>query len=570
MASSRHVLLVVGCFVGRCVCWRDTHDIMDTDKDDFHGGPSIAHVTRLNRYDHTGLEAMIEAESIWRRRFQEPEASRAQPVSPRFVQLSAQQTKWLQGHHREKASEQDTESELQKKESVLESSEAGTKRKHTRPGSSEIRKHNLALRRQAGAGFVATGLSSLGSQYVGPIGVGTVKVDCDDDDDDQGEGATSLLYISRAANQRSPESRCHAEEQAEVWVVFDTGSTNLWVASDLCTSGACVLEHRERFDHTLSQTFAWPQDQVSLQVEFGTGTVVGPQGVDALHLGAFTIENQTFGLIEELKGDVFAQVPFEGILGLGFPDMSANGVQPVFDNLIEKGKLPNNTFAFYFSPSNTAANAVFWGGVDDTFYHGPVEYFNVVDPFYWSLELVSMHIGDQELDISRGTGIMPKAIVDTGTTYFTAESGVFETILDMLPTLHCNDLSTESHAPVTFKLRRVDGTERDFVFNFTEFMAEDQYGICSPTFMKINLPSEHGPGIILGAVFLRQFFSVFDRGATGSKDPPRVGFALSAEGEAVESHLWELTKDQVAFNAVRASSLLAANATEQVDDTATA
>ena len=40
----------------------------------------------------------------------------------------------------------------------------------------------------------------------------------------------------------------------------------------------------------------------------------------------YVVKNQTFALIEEEVGQVFEEIPFEGILGLAFPSMSAHGV----------------------------------------------------------------------------------------------------------------------------------------------------------------------------------------------------------------------------------------------------
>merc|ERR550537_957655 len=85
-------------------------------------------------------------------------------------------------------------------------------------------------------------LSSLQSQYVGQMGVGT-KV--------------------KPNGKKSDESK--------VWVVFDTGSTNIWVASDLCESGACTMKGRQRYNHTRSVTFGYPANPAQLTVEFGTG-----------------------------------------------------------------------------------------------------------------------------------------------------------------------------------------------------------------------------------------------------------------------------------------------------------
>merc|ERR1719502_1591217 len=250
-----------------------------------------------------------------------------------------------------------------------------------------MRKHSSPLN----SGMAVTGLTSLSSQYVGPIGVGTIvsPETCDLHNGD------NLEFLETTAEERR-RAKCHLENESQVWVVFDTGSTNIWVASDLCIHGACVKKGRHRYNHTRSQTYDWPQNGLELTVQFGTGCIKGPQAQDDFHIGPFTVFNQTFGMIQTQNGTVFTEVPFEGILGLAFSSMSANGVQPFFDTIIKQKALVHNEFAFYFSVDSVTANAVFWGGVDPSFYEGQIQFFPVIDPYYWTVELLSFKIGDRE------------------------------------------------------------------------------------------------------------------------------------------------------------------------------
>jgi pepsin A len=356
---------------------------------------------------------------------------------------------------------------------------------------------------------------------------------------------------------------CHAEDQSQIWVVFDTGSTNIWVASDLCKTGACAKKGRRRYDHTLSDTYQVPESQLQLNIQFGTGKISGPQAIEDIHVGPYTVYNQTIGMIQEQTGKVFDEVPFEGILGLAFPAMSANGVTPFFDNVVNQHVLKRNEFGFYFSLDSPAANAAFWGGVDPAFYKGKIEYFNVTDPYYWSLNLHSFKIGD---DIILGEGAPKKpslleekrsgegkrslsAIVDTGTTFFTAEDGTYEEVMRRIPAKLCSAITETSHPPLTYRLEAASGEPRDFVLKNTQYMTTStkqgkEKAMCSPSFMKINIPEKHGPAMVLGEVFLRHYFSVFDRseGTQGA-----VGFAPAAHGKEVDQHLKKLTARQPAF-----------------------
>merc|ERR1740123_1302287 len=408
----------------------------------------------------------------------------------------------------------------------------------------------------------ATRLSSVSSQYVGPIGVGTVArpLGCNVNQDQD------VKYMQwedvRAQTQHTGNltgEQCHIEDESQVWVVFDTGSTNIWVASDLCKEGPCLKAGRHRYNHTRSLTYTLPESPLNLSVQFGTGSVKGPQGVDDFHIGPFAVFNQTFALMEVQEGDVFEKVPFEGILGLAFKSMSANHAMPFFDNIVKQKALNRNEFAIYFSLDDVASNGIFWGGVDHAFFKGPIEYFPITDPYYWATDLHSFKIGEEEMigiaqssaeDEAQQT---VRALVDTGTTFFTAKDGLFQEVMARLSTVRCGSMTNESHPPITYTMKRTDGAMRDFVLKNHQYMTSAGTGAgatCSPSFMKLNIPKAHGPAMVLGECFLRQYYSVFDR-ADGEPENARVGFALSEHGAQAKDTLRKLAGKQTTFGSQR-------------------
>jgi hypothetical protein len=363
-------------------------------------------------------------------------------------------------------------------------------------------------------------------------------------------------------------------DQAKIRVVFDTGSTNIWIPGKDCQSAACQLPGRHLFDPTASSTFAYPDDRTQLSISFGTGHITGPMVVDDLHIGPFLVAKQNFGLMETVDGDVFSESPVEGLAGLGLDAMSANGVRPFFRNVIDQKALANNEFAFYFSKDNPTANALLWGGVDKKFYTGNLTYFPVVDPYYWALKLVNFKIGDHVVLDGTGadgastllqtkaerkalrrkrrrnssrTWFGPVAIVDTGTTFNTLEDDKYSMVNDLLPAGPCAELTSSSHPPITITLENAHGRAQDFV------MTNDQYMVggrgeanCRPAFMRINIPKAHGPGMILGEIFLRSFFGVFIRD-NGVDADARVAFAKSNHDLETLAHLQQLTAGQNGF-----------------------
>merc|ERR1719171_2954367 len=408
--------------------------------------------------------------------------------------------------------------------------------------------------------YHVTELSNLyNSQYVGPVGVGTVKMPSNCALPKDG----NVIFISGLDVQATREERasCHLEEESQIWVVFDTGSTNVWLSSDLCSTPPCTNQGRHRYSHMKSVTFLEPRVPIHLDITFGTGELKGPQGIDDIHVGPFTVKQQTFGMVEREIGNVFTEVPFEGIVGLAFPAMSANGVKPFFDNVVDQKVMAKNEFAFYFNSDDKAGNGIFWGGVDPNFYEGEIRMFPVSQPYYWSIDLHKFKIGEKELKVGTAadqfmqsplnplSGVAdtldlnrkPKLIVDSGTTYFTAESGLYQQIMSMLKSAPCDAVTDTTHPPLTYELKDMDDKIQSFVIPSEEYMVSDEEGrMCEPAFMKIDIPKKYGPGMLLGEVFMRNYFTVFDRG-DGDVNKARIGFARSKKGPQVSESLMKMT-----------------------------
>merc|ERR1719171_1069607 len=141
----------------------------------------------------------------------------------------------------------------------------------------------------------------------------------------------------------------------------------------------------------------------------------------------------------------------------------------------------------------------------------------------------------------------PKLIVDSGTTYFTAENGLYQRIMSMLKTAPCSSVTDKTHPPLTYQMKDADGQIQDFVIPAEEYMVSDEGGhLCEPAFMKIDIPKQHGPGMLLGEVFMRNYFTVFDRG-DGDVSKARIGFARAKKGPEVTDSLLKLTGGKHSF-----------------------
>ncbi|XP_009993406.1 PREDICTED: pepsin A-like [Chaetura pelagica] len=128
-------------------------------------------------------------------------------------------------------------------------------------------------------------------------------------------------------------------------VIFDTGSSNLWVPSVYCTSPACSTHHR--FNPVDSSTFLSTND--TLEIVYGSGSMTGVLGYDTTRVAGIRVYNQIFGLAETEPGSSFRYAPFDGILGLAFPSIASSGATPVFDNMMKQHLVPRDLFSVYLS-----------------------------------------------------------------------------------------------------------------------------------------------------------------------------------------------------------------------------
>uniref|UniRef100_A0A8C2RZP2 Peptidase A1 domain-containing protein n=1 Tax=Capra hircus TaxID=9925 RepID=A0A8C2RZP2_CAPHI len=101
----------------------------------------------------------------------------------------------------------------------------------------------------------------------------------------------------------------------EFRVIFDTGSADLWVPSISCVSEACS-EYKHPSSH--SSTFEKPGQPITIY--YGSGIIQGFLDSDTVRIGNFVSLKQSFGLSEVEYG--FDGAPFDGVLGLSGQEMT--------------------------------------------------------------------------------------------------------------------------------------------------------------------------------------------------------------------------------------------------------
>jgi len=95
-------------------------------------------------------------------------------------------------------------------------------------------------------------------------------------------------------------------------VVFDTGSSDVWIPGSKCKSCAS----HKKFDNLASKTFS--STEQSFQIQYGSGPVSGVSAFDTISLStALSLANVEIGLVESETYDI-SQFMMDGICGLGF------------------------------------------------------------------------------------------------------------------------------------------------------------------------------------------------------------------------------------------------------------
>ncbi|OEH78578.1 eukaryotic aspartyl [Cyclospora cayetanensis] len=323
------------------------------------------------------------------------------------------------------------------------------------------------------------------------------------------------------------------------WVrpIFDTGSTNLWVVGSKCTDDTC--KKVTQFDPTKSGTFEYTSPPVHLDITFGTGRIEGTTGVDNFQIGPFTVKRQTFGLVEgegghNMHGNIFKSIDFEGIVGMGFPEMSSTGATPIYDNIMNQAQLKRSEFAFYVA-KGSPVSALFFGGVDPRFYEPPIHMFPVEREHYWEVALDAIYVGDKKFCCEGGT--KNYVILDSGTSFNTLPGAEMKSFLEMIPSQDCggeDDRFLQQYPDITYVIGGVS-----FVLKPEDYLVRSKMNICKPAYMQIDVPSEFGHAYILGSVaFMRHFFTVYRR--SDGKTPSLVGIARAVHSPENKQYLQQV------------------------------
>jgi len=273
-----------------------------------------------------------------------------------------------------------------------------------------------------------------------------------------------------------------------------------------------------------------------LNIQYLSGKVQGDMIYDTVKTGDVSVQHQIVGVAKVVDIVLLDDVVWDGILGLAYPNPSLTnqGIIPFFDTVISQHVLSSkglaNQFAYYIDDTH---GSVTFGGVNCDLLKNSnfrmqttnnnkqacIEQFHFVpitEKTYWTVTLHDVRVqypNKPAMTIFCSGGC--KAIIDTGTYLLYGPEGDVRRMLntevdgcvahDLMPTFYFDFFSGHGQQVLTLALRPID-----YILKF-ENNGHDE--------CVMGISPDKDTIWTLGQVFLRSFYTLFDR------DGDRVGFA---------------------------------------------
>ncbi|KAI4298720.1 hypothetical protein L6164_032245 [Bauhinia variegata] len=195
-------------------------------------------------------------------------------------------------------------------------------------------------------------------------------------------------------------------------VIFDTGSSNLWVPSTKCYfSVSCYFHAKYKSSHSNS----YKKNGTAAAIQYGTGAISGFFSYDSVKVGDIVVKDQEFIEATREPGVTFLVAKFDGLLGLGFQEIAVGNAVPVWYNMINQDLIKEPVFSFWLNrnPEEEEGGEIVFGGLDPAHYKGQHTYVPVTRKGYWQFDMGDVLIGGKPTGYCSGGC---SAIADSGTS----------------------------------------------------------------------------------------------------------------------------------------------------------
>jgi len=284
------------------------------------------------------------------------------------------------------------------------------------------------------------------------------------------------------------------------------------VPSSKCDSTNIACKTHNQYDSSASSTYVENGERFAIQ--YGTGSLTGFLSQDTVTINGLDVPDQVFAEAEKEPGTTFVDAPFDGILGMGYPEISVDRVTPVFDNIMNLNVLDANVFSFYLarSLSDRVGGELVLGGTDSNYYTGEFGYVDVSVKGYWQFNFGEVSVGNTRI-VTSGKGI-----ADTGTSLIVGPRAAINSILSAIGATDFEGLGVvrcdgSNHPDVNVVIGGAT-----YTLTASDYIVPNADG---GTYCITGFEGDLSSLWIWGDVFLGPYYTVFDR------DNDRIGFATS-------------------------------------------
>ncbi|VDM64749.1 unnamed protein product [Angiostrongylus costaricensis] len=231
-------------------------------------------------------------------------------------------------------------------------------------------------------------------------------------------------------------------------LMLNTGSSNPWVidggfVTQQCDGFGCHY-YRRKFNSKKSSSFL--NGNTTLFLKYASRWSGGPLVKDTVSFGGLTVKQQEFVDATGID-DSFGGMPFDGILGLGWPALSV-GITPPMQNLLSS--LDSPLFTIWIDNKldvgmgeNTGLTT--YGAIDSTNCHSKVGYAPLTSETYWQFAIDSFSVDTFSEKKQRSAlmkhlkyyglrfpqNLINHAISDTGTSWLGLPASVVNVVANL-------------------------------------------------------------------------------------------------------------------------------------------
>ncbi|GAA5881461.1 hypothetical protein JCM3774_005090 [Rhodotorula dairenensis] len=317
--------------------------------------------------------------------------------------------------------------------------------------------------------------------------------------------------------------------------ILDTGSADLWIASNYCTSSTGCSSTVPLFNSSLSRTQV--DMNTSFSVRYGSGQAQGEMMQDFVAFAGYNVSSQAFALVESVSQDLLGG-EISGLMGLGWQPLAASQAVPWWQNLYQGGALPFAGFAVSLSRFINVPNAsaiepggsLTFGYLNSSLYSSEINYVPLPSgqESYWLVRMDQVAVNGTNVT-AWATGNGEMVAIDTGTTLIGGPKDVISNIYAQVPGAraatgaytgyYSYPCSANVSVGLTFGGVTYNMSTADFNLGPFGIDARTNVSTCLGAFFDLAFSGGSRISWVIGAAFLKNVYTVY------RADPPAVGFA---------------------------------------------